>query len=135
MNIDTFIEEIATVFGWSETNYDKDTLLQFYKAYVRDDLNMASGISFIINARSAATQILKEFVRLYVNAEKYINSNEPFTIISHEGNGNGPYADFKTLAIDFNHKRKVIPNENELANYVTLSMFWLQVVPTSTIEI
>lgn len=134
MHVDTFIEEMAAVFGWSETNYNKNTLLEYYRAYVRGDLNMASGISFIINVRSAATQILKEFVRLYVNTEKYINSNEPFTIISHEGNDNGPYADFKTLAIDFNRKRKVIPNENELADYVTLSMFWLQVVPASTLE-
>ena len=129
-----FIEEMATVFGWTEADYSKGDLLDYYRANVKNDPKTIADSSLMIRTGSAATQILKEFVRLYVNAEKYINSNEPFTIISHEGNDNGPYADFKTLAIDFNRKRKVIPNENELADYVTLSMFWLQVVPASTLE-
>ena len=35
--MNTFIEEMATVFGWTEADYSKGDLLDYYRANVKND--------------------------------------------------------------------------------------------------
>lgn len=113
--MNTFIEEIATVFGWSEADYSKDDLLDYYRANVTNNATGISDSNLAIEfVDSDATRILKEFVRLYIRAENYMDQNQAFIFIVNDSKA---CADFKALAIDANRKRSRFGDDNNFHDY------------------
>lgn len=113
--MNTFIEEIATVFGWSKSDYAEKHLLDYYRAHVTSKKNEAAEASLLIAKDSVITYILQDFVRLYSRAEKYMNQGIAFVILSTEHENRKVYVDFKTLAHDANRKRARFENDLEFA--------------------
>ena len=117
-----FIEEMAAVFGWSEADYSKGDLLDYYRANVKNDPKAIADSSLMIRTGSAATQVLKKFVSLYLSAEEYMDQNRAFVFIVRNNvrnkHGHKVYADFKALAIDINHKYERLTSDIDIIEYM-----------------
>ena len=85
--MNTFIEEMAAVFGWSEADYSKSNLLDYYRANVKNDPKAIADSSLMIRTGSAATQVLKKFVSLYLGTEEYMDQNRAFVFIVRNKHG------------------------------------------------
>ena len=116
--MNTFIEEMATVFGWTEANYSKGDLLDYYRANVKNDPKAIADSSLMIRTGSAATQVLKKFVSLYLGAEEYMDQNRAFVFIVRNKHGHKVYADFKALAIGINHKYERLASDIDIIEYM-----------------
>lgn len=116
--MNTFIEEIATVFGWTEADYSKNDLLDYYRANVKNDVKAIADSSLMIRTDTTATQVLKKFVSLYIGTEEYMDQNRAFVFIVRNQHGRKVYADFKALAIDVNRKGKRIGNGSDFIEYL-----------------
>lgn len=116
--MNTFIEEMATVFGWTEADYSKNDLLDYYRANVKNDVKAIADSSLMIRTDTTATQVLKKFVSLYIGTEEYMDQNRAFVFIVRNQHGRKVYADFKALAIDVNRKGKRIGNGSDFIEYL-----------------
>lgn len=130
--MNTFIEEIATVFGWSKSDYTEKHLLDYYRAHVTSKTNEAAEASLLIAKDSVITYILQDFVRLYSRAEKYMNQGIVFVILSTEHENRKVYVDFKTLARDANRKRARFENDLEFAEHFRDFTKKLRILPFIT---
>lgn len=116
--MNTFIEEMATVFGWSEADYSKGDLLDYYRANVKNDVKAIGDSSLMIRTNNAATQILKKFVSLYLDTEEYMDQNRAFVFIVRNKHGHKVYADFRALAIDVNRKYERLASDIDIIEYM-----------------
>mgnify|MGYP000281529811 CR=1 FL=1 len=116
--MDTFIEEMATVFGWTEADYSKGDLLDYYRANVKNDVKAIGDSSLMIRTDTAATQVLKKFVSLYLDTEEYIDQNRAFVFIVRNKHGHKVYADFRALAVDVNHKYERLASDVDVIEYM-----------------
>lgn len=116
--MNTFIEEMAAVFGWSEADYSKSNLLDYYRANVKNDTKAIADSSLMIRTDNTATQVLKKFVSLYINTEEYTDQGRAFVFIVRNKHGHKVYADFKALAIDVNRKGERIGNGVDFIEYM-----------------
>lgn len=115
--MNTFIEEMATAFGWSKSDYAKNHLLDYYRALVNSEKDKRNEASLAIAKSSIATFILQDFVRLHNRAEKYMDQGTTFAIINAEPENRKIYADFKTLALEANRKRARFEDDLTFAKY------------------
>lgn len=113
-----FIEEMAAVFGWSEADYSKEKLMDYYRAKVTNNANAIADSSLMIRTDTAETQILKKFVALYLCAEDYMDQNRAFVFIVRNAHGHKVYADFKAFAIDVNRKLERVACDIESLEYM-----------------
>lgn len=130
--MNTFIEEMATVFGWTDADYSKGDLLDYYRANVKNDPKAIADSSLMIRTGSAATQVLKKFVSLYLGAEEYMDQGIAFAILNTEHGNRKIYADFKTLALEANRKRAHFENDLAFAKYFKEFTRNLRIVPFIT---
>lgn len=115
--MNTFIEDMATAFGWSKSDYAENHLLDYYRALVNSEKDKRNEASLAIAKSSIATFILQDFVRLYSRAEKYIDQGIAFAILNTEPENRKIYADFKTLALEANRKRARFEDDLTFAKY------------------
>ena len=130
--MNTFIEEMATAFGWSKPDYAENHLLDYYRALVNSEKNKRNEASLAIAKSSIATFILQDFVRLHSRAEKYMDQGTAFAIINAEPENRKIYADFKTLAFEANRKRAHFENDLAFAKYFKEFTRNLRIVPFIT---
>jgi hypothetical protein len=115
--MNTYIEEMATAFGWSKSDYAENHLLDYYRALVNSEKDKRNEASLAIAKSSIATFILQDFVRLHNRAEKYMDQGTTFAIINAEPENRKIYADFKTLALEANRKRARFEDDLTFAKY------------------
>ena len=115
--MNTFIEDMATAFGWSKSDYTENHLLDYYRALVNSEKDKRNEASLAIAKSSIATFILQDFVRLHNRAEKYMDQGTAFAIINAEPENRKIYADFKTLALEANRKRARFEDDLTFAKY------------------
>ena len=130
--MNTFIENMATAFGWSKSDYAENHLLDYYRALVTSKTNEAAEASLLIAKDSVTTYILQNLVRLYSRAEKYMDQGIAFAILNTDHENRKIYADFKTLAFEANRKRAHFENDLAFAKYFKEFTGKLRIVPFIT---
>lgn len=116
--MNTFIEEMAAVFGWSEADYSKEKLMDYYRAKITNNPKAIADSSLMIRTDVAETQILKKFVELYLCAEDYIDQNRAFVFIVRDAHGHKVYADFKAFAVNASRKYERLGCDIEILEYM-----------------